>query len=113
MVVAVAVAVVALDHVLDGLVVEASRPGDAADGGDRLREVGDRAVAPQEQVLDLCLGQPLALDPLHDLLLGAHATRLGRHQLTGSASGGDVACPTATCDLLRGGAPGRYRGLGD
>ena len=83
MVVAVAVAVVALDHVLDGLVVEASGPGDAADGGDWLREVSDRAVAPQEQVLDLCLGQPLTLDPFHDLLLtkgkfwATHGPRFG------------------------------------
>ena len=113
MIVAVAVAVVALDHVHDGLVVKASRPGDAADGCDGLREVSDGAVAPQEQVLDLCLGQPLTLDPLHDLLLGVRASRLGAYQLTGSAGGGDVARPTAAGDLLRGGAPGRYRGLGD
>ena len=113
MVVAVAVAMVALDHILDGLVVEASGPGDAADGGDWLREVSDRAVAPQEQVLDLGLGQPPALDPLHDLLLRVRAPRLGAYQLTGPAGGGEVARPTAACDLLRGGAPGRYRGLGD
>ena len=73
MVVAVTVTMVALDYVLDGLVVEASRPGDAADGGDWLREVSDGAVAPQEQVLDLCFGQPLSPDPLHDLLLGVCA----------------------------------------
>ena len=113
MVVAVAVAVVALDDVLDGLVVEAGRPGDAADGGDGLGEVRDRAVAPQEQVLDLGLGQPPALDPFHDLLLAVRAPRLGAYQLTGPAGGGEVARPTAAGDLLRGGARGGDRGRCD
>ena len=65
-VVAVPITVVTLDHVLDGLVEDTSRLGDAADGGHGLREVRKRPVAPQEKVLYLRLCQPLTPDPLQD-----------------------------------------------
>ena len=48
MVIAVAITMVTLDYVFNSLIVDPSHPGYTTDGGDRLREFRQGAVAPQQ-----------------------------------------------------------------